>query len=53
MVQFFFENIEEITIPPLTKDWLYQIIISEHKKIGEINYIFCDDEHLLQVNQDF
>ena len=53
MVQFFFENIEEISIPPLTKDWLYQIIISEHKKIGEINYIFCDDEHLLQVNQDF
>ena len=53
MVQFFFENIEEISIPPLTKDWLYKIIISEHKKIGEINYIFCDDEHLLQVNQDF
>ena len=53
MVQFFFENIEEITIPSLTKDWLNQLIISEHKKIGEINYIFCDDEHLLQVNQDF
>ena len=53
MVQFFFENLEEITIPPLTKDWLQNIISSENKKLGEINYIFCDDEHLLQVNRDF
>lgn len=53
MVQFFFENIEEIKIPPLTKDWLQNLISSENKKLGEINYIFCDDEHLLQVNRDF
>ena len=53
MVQFFFVNIEEITIPPLTKDWLQNLISSENKKLGEINYIFCDDEHLLQVNRDF
>ncbi len=53
MVQFFFENIEQITIPPLTKDWLQNLISSENKKLGEINYIFCDDEHLLQVNRDF
>ena len=53
MVQFFFENLEEITIPPLTKDWLQNLISSENKKLGEINYIFCDDEHLLQVNRDF
>ena len=53
MVQFFFENIEEITIPSLTKDWLQNLISSENKKLGEINYIFCDDEHLLQVNRDF
>ena len=53
MVQFFFENIEEITIPSLTKDWLQNLISSENKKLGKINYIFCDDEHLLQVNRDF
>lgn len=23
------------------------------KKLGEINYIFCDDEYLLKVNQDY
>ena len=25
----------------------------KEKKLGEINYIFCDDEYLLKINQDF
>ena len=29
------------------------LIISENKKPGEINYIFCDDDYLLKVNQDY
>ncbi len=35
------------------KPWIENIIISEGKKFGEINYIFCDDEYLLKINQDF
>lgn len=53
MIQFFFENIDPISIPSNTDLWLEQLIISESKKTGNINYIFCDDEHLLQVNRDF
>lgn len=53
MIHFFFENIDEIAIPSLTVNWLEELISSEQKKTGEINYIFCDDEHLLKVNQDF
>lgn len=53
MIHFFFENIDKINIQPNTKDWLEGIIITENKKLGEINYIFCDDEYLLKVNQDF
>jgi rRNA maturation RNase YbeY len=53
MVQFFFENIDEITIDPKIISWIEEIILIEHRKVGEINYIFCDDEHLLKVNQDF
>ena len=53
MVQFFFENIEEIKIESKVESWLEKIIVSEGKKVGDINYIFCDDEHLLTVNQDF
>ena len=53
MIQLFFENIEKIDIHPKIEKWIENIILSEHKKMGEINYIFCDDQYLLQVNQDF
>ena len=52
MIQFFFENIEE-NINSNYKNWLEQIILNESKKLGEINYILCDDAYLLKVNQDY
>lgn len=30
--------------------WLSDVIRSESKKEGDINYIFCDDEYLLSLN---
>ncbi|MDO4762969.1 MAG: rRNA maturation RNase YbeY [Flavobacteriaceae bacterium] len=53
MINFFFENIEEFSLDENLKNWLENIILSEGKKLGDINYIFCDDEYLLKVNQDF
>lgn len=52
MIHFFYENIPESVHTDYTI-WLEDIIISEGKKLGEINYIFCDDEYLLKVNQDY
>ena len=52
MIHFFYENTEE-KIQENLKIWIEKIIISEEKKTGEINYIFCDDEYLLKINQDF
>ena len=34
-------------------DWLSEVILSENKKEGEINYIFCDDDYLLEINQQY
>jgi rRNA maturation RNase YbeY len=34
-------------------DWLTKVIISESSKEGEINYIFCDDDYLVQINQQY
>jgi rRNA maturation RNase YbeY len=31
-------------------NWLSKAILSENKKEGEINYVFCDDEYLLKIN---
>lgn len=52
MIQFFYENLPESVDTDYTK-WLEDIILSEEKKIGDINYIFCDDEYLLKINQDY
>lgn len=52
MIHFFYENTEE-KIQENLKIWIEKIIISEEKKLGEINYIFCDDKYLLKINQDF
>lgn len=35
------------------QDWLSEVITSENKTEGEINYIFCDDEYLLKINQQY
>lgn len=53
MIQFFFEVIDKIEIQPNLSNRLENIIFSEGKKPGEINYIFCDDEYLLQVNREY
>ena len=53
MIQFFFENIDKITIDSTLAVRLEDIILTEGKKPGDINYIFCDDEYLLQVNKEY
>lgn len=52
MIQFFYENLPE-SVDTDYKQWLEDLILSEEKKLGEINYIFCDDEYLLKINQDY
>ena len=53
MINFFFENIAEQDFDENLKSWIENIITAEGKKLGDINYIFCDDEYLLKVNQDY
>ena len=53
MINYFFENIDPKKIESKISTWLEDLILSENKKLGDINYIFCDDEYLLKVNQDY
>ena len=52
MIQFFYEDSEESINKDYIK-WLEDIIYSEQKKLGNINYIFGDDEFILKINQDY
>ncbi|GET46067.1 rRNA maturation RNase YbeY [Capnocytophaga felis] len=33
--------------------WIEKIIASEEKQLGELNYIFCDDAYLHQINVQY
>jgi rRNA maturation RNase YbeY len=35
------------------KDWIAQVIQHFGKKTGEVFFLFCSDEYLLQMNKDF
>ncbi|MES2575940.1 MAG: rRNA maturation RNase YbeY [Bacteroidota bacterium] len=44
--EFILDNEEAIA------NWISKVITSEDKKEGEINYVFCDDEYLLEINKE-
>ncbi|QED38462.1 rRNA maturation RNase YbeY [Antarcticibacterium arcticum] len=33
--------------------WIEAVIASEAKKLEELSYIFCDDDYLLNLNEEF
>jgi len=43
-IEFVLQNQGEL------KRWIKKVIASENKEMGEINYIFCSDEYLLERN---
>ena len=53
MISFNYETEFELQNEPDFSKWLSSVILSENKKEGEINYIFCDDNYLLEINQQY
>lgn len=52
MIDFNYETDFTLENEEAISRWISDAIKSENKKVGEINYIFCDDEYLLQINQE-
>jgi probable rRNA maturation factor len=53
-IHFFTESITfKLPHPRKTTAWIKLVAQKEKRIIKEINYIFCSDEYLLQLNQDF
>ena len=53
MISFNYETDFELDLEADFSKWLSAVIVSENKKEGDINYVFCDDEYLLQINQQY
>lgn len=53
-IEFFFENIKSFPFPANEiREWIVCIIESENNNAGFINIIFCDDEYLYKMNNDY
>ena len=35
-----------------TTQWIKAVAASYGKRVGDIGYLFCDDEHILSVNRE-
>ncbi|BDU24126.1 rRNA maturation RNase YbeY [Flavobacterium sp. GSB-24] len=53
MINFNYETDFTLGDEQAFSDWLSAVIVSEKKKEGEINYIFCDDEYLHKINVEY
>ena len=53
MISFNYETEFELANEEIFSNWISQVILSESKKEGEINYIFCDDDYILEINKQY
>lgn len=50
-------NAENVKFPKIkrreTTAWIKRVAASYGRKVGEIGYLFCDDEKILEVNREY
>ena len=50
-------NAENVKFPKIkhreTTAWIKEVAASYGRKVGEIGYLFCDDEKILEVNREY
>jgi rRNA maturation RNase YbeY len=48
---------EDVPLPKLKKrkstNWIKSTILSEGKRVGDISFIFCSDNYLLEINKSY
>ncbi|KAB7528644.1 rRNA maturation RNase YbeY [Flagellimonas olearia] len=53
MIEFHFELDFQLINEPKYSDWVNRILTSEGFEAGQIDYIFCTDEYLLEINKKY
>ncbi len=53
MINYYYETDVDGFDEEKTSSWIKKVLDSEGKSLGELSYIFCDDEYLLDINQKF
>ncbi len=48
---------ENVSMPKIRKRdttaWIRRVAVTYGRKIGEVGYLFCDDEKILEVNREY
>jgi rRNA maturation RNase YbeY len=53
-ILFFSENIDfKLKDKAILRNWLLKSISNEGKKVENINFIFCNDDYLLEINKKY
>lgn len=53
-LHFFSEGLSfKIPYPRKTSSWIKRVVAKEKGTLGELNYIFCTDAHLLSINKSY
>ena len=50
MIEFHYELDFILDKEPYYADWLNRIVVSEGGNLRQVDYIFCDDEYLFEIN---
>ncbi|HUH51631.1 MAG TPA: rRNA maturation RNase YbeY [Flavobacterium sp.] len=53
MITFNYETDFQLDNEVKYENWLSEVLASEDKEEGEINYIFCDDDYLYNINVQY
>lgn len=53
MISLFYETGFKVEEEKAWKEWIESAVKKEGFETGDINYIFCDDEYLLKMNNDY
>jgi rRNA maturation RNase YbeY len=53
MITYNFETLFNLNDSSTISDWIHKVISIEGFETGEINFIFCDDDYLLNLNVAF
>ncbi|RAJ14138.1 rRNA maturation RNase YbeY [Arenibacter echinorum] len=53
MIDFHYETDFSIDAETKFADWISRIVLSEDESYSQLDFIFCDDEYLLKINQDY
>lgn len=53
MISFNYETDFKLSNEDRIESWIESIIISENYKVGELNFVFCDDNYLHKLNVEF